>query len=432
MKNKSDREQIYPYKKRQTMSKIFSELRLAKALRFHIGPDGSLRASLSHSSGEFFVAPEVLLILQEIAKNKKTVKKLNLPDILSTQLQHTQRTLPSEEECESIIADLMGAGVVLDARQQTNKHLQQDGFGNGWIQWAMLADKPRCEAYAQALEKVVQKNSVVVDVGAGTGLWSALALQLGAKQVIAIEETQMANSIPLILKKLNLPTAAPRFLLHNQNSFDCDLPLATNVVVSELFGNDPFQEGALATLSHVAKRLKSKNVTYLPEKVEIFWECIDVQKNPALARIQQLQKKPGNSFLDQFMRYAKDILDVAQTSFELPLNASDFVRVSDPVSLGALKLNPPESFAKIMKQISGQKNIKLHTEGENLLGILWFRVTVLGSLSVSSHPQEKDASTHWSLVAFVFPYSKGSRSISIDYSLDEADSRMVIRAKCNT
>lgn len=412
------------------MSKIFSDLSLAKALRFHIASDGSLRASLSHSSGEFFVAPEVLLILQEIGKNKKNLGKTGLTSILRKQLQDTQSNLPSAQECEAIVSDLVSAGIVIDARQCTEKHLQQDGFGNGWIQWAMLADTPRCEAYAQALEKVIQKNSVVVDVGAGTGLWSALALKLGAKQVIAIEETHMATSIPLLLQKLNLPTGAPRFSLHNQNSFDCPLPAGVNVVISELFGNDPFQEDVLSTLSNVAERLKNQNVQYLPEKVELFWECIDVHKNPALARIRHLQKEPGSSFLDRFAQHAREVLGVAQTSFELPLNADDFVRVSDPISLGTVKLNPPESFAKIKKQLSGQKKVKLRKDGKSLLGILWFRVTVWGALTVSSHPQEKDASTHWSPVAFVFPYTKGCPSLSIDYSLDESDSRMVITTHC--
>ena len=54
---------------------------------------------------------------------------------------------------------------------------------------AMLADRVRNAAYRRALEHTVRPDSVVLDVGAGTGVLAAYAAQAGARRVYAIEQS---------------------------------------------------------------------------------------------------------------------------------------------------------------------------------------------------------------------------------------------------
>lgn len=51
---------------------------------------------------------------------------------------------------------------------------------------SMIADRVRMDAYAEALRRSVRPGSVVVDLGAGTGIMSCIAAQLGAAKVYAI------------------------------------------------------------------------------------------------------------------------------------------------------------------------------------------------------------------------------------------------------
>lgn len=52
----------------------------------------------------------------------------------------------------------------------------------------MIADSVRMEAYSRALRQCIRPSSVVIDLGAGTGIFSLLTCQYGARRVYAIEQ----------------------------------------------------------------------------------------------------------------------------------------------------------------------------------------------------------------------------------------------------
>ena len=57
----------------------------------------------------------------------------------------------------------------------------------------MIADEVRMSAHRAALARVVRPGSVVVDLGAGIGIMSLIACQLGARRVFAIEPNDLAE-----------------------------------------------------------------------------------------------------------------------------------------------------------------------------------------------------------------------------------------------
>ena len=51
----------------------------------------------------------------------------------------------------------------------------------------MLLNQPRVEAYLAAMRKVIKAGDVVLEIGAGPGVFAMMAAHLGADKVIAIE-----------------------------------------------------------------------------------------------------------------------------------------------------------------------------------------------------------------------------------------------------
>ncbi|MGE5462576.1 MAG: 50S ribosomal protein L11 methyltransferase, partial [Syntrophothermus sp.] len=51
----------------------------------------------------------------------------------------------------------------------------------------MIADERRTDAYVAALQHAVRPDSIVLDMGTGTGIFAMLACQFGARHVYAVE-----------------------------------------------------------------------------------------------------------------------------------------------------------------------------------------------------------------------------------------------------
>jgi 16S rRNA G966 N2-methylase RsmD len=414
------------------MSKFLEEFSLSQALRFRIGNDGKLYGYISHSSGEFYVAPEVLSILCEVAISSQKLEMKNLAKKLGQQYKNILENLPDSAECEAILNDLMASGFVICPQKNVSRYLQEDGFGNVWIQWAMLADAVRTKAYEKAIQNCIDKNSVVVDVGAGTGFLTAACLKAGAQKVIAIEETKIAQKIIPLLNELKLPTQKERLTVLNKNSFDVSLPAQVTHIVSELFGNDPFQEGVIPTLRNMAKNF-SKQPVYIPQKIAVYFELIDIIDHPVRHRIKALFDDHKH---DDFLAAAKKLFHLDKISFPVELSRNSFKRVEiddgrGSIELGQMPLNPPPVYTnKKSHPLFGQKKIKVTEKASCLAALLWFRVYITDTITISSHPQEKDAAEHWSPLLFVINKSlHKNEEFTIQYGLDESETQLQCEQK---
>ena len=52
---------------------------------------------------------------------------------------------------------------------------------------SMIANRVRMDAFTKALRQAIKPDSVVLDIGTGTGIFALLACQFGARRVYAIE-----------------------------------------------------------------------------------------------------------------------------------------------------------------------------------------------------------------------------------------------------
>lgn len=124
----------------------------------------------------------------------------------------------------------------------------------------MINDNTRMGAYAQALARCVKPGDVVLDVGAGTGIFSLLACQLGAAHVFAIEPD---DSIHLARVVASANGCEDRITFIQSVSSAVDLPIKANLMVSDLRGVLPLLE------HHVAAMVDARNRLLVPGAIQI-------------------------------------------------------------------------------------------------------------------------------------------------------------------
>jgi len=119
----------------------------------------------------------------------------------------------------------------------------------------MLNDTARVEAYVASLRYAIQPDSVLVDIGTGTGFFALLACQLGAKRVYAIEPN------PGIQVAKQIATANRlRDKIHFIQDFSqkIELPEPADVVLEDMRGMLPWNSGRIGAIIDARNRfLKS-------------------------------------------------------------------------------------------------------------------------------------------------------------------------------
>jgi protein arginine N-methyltransferase 1 len=102
---------------------------------------------------------------------------------------------------------------------------------------AMIADRERINAFAEALRRAITPQSVVIDIGTGTGIFALLSCRFGARRVYAIEPS------PAIQVAREIAAAngyADRITFLEALSSDVELPELGDVIVSDLGGLLPW------------------------------------------------------------------------------------------------------------------------------------------------------------------------------------------------
>jgi len=139
---------------------------------------------------------------------------------------------------------------------------------NDW-HYAMMNDHPRNEFYRDALRRVITSSSVVLEIGAGSGLLSIIAASLGAKCVVAIEANRHLADVATEIIKRN--GYEGRIHIINRMSTDVTREEVLeygdpDVLLSEILGTLLLGESALHYVSDARRRLcKPKGVTVVPE-----------------------------------------------------------------------------------------------------------------------------------------------------------------------
>lgn len=136
----------------------------------------------------------------------------------------------------------------------------------------MAADAVRMDAYARAIAQTVKPGSVVVDIGAGTGIFSLLAARAGAKRVHAIDPNPAIWLLPELARENGL---GDRITVHQATSFEVAIPERADVVVSDMRGVSPFHHDHLAAIRDARERLLAPRGALVPLRDRLFVAAVE-------------------------------------------------------------------------------------------------------------------------------------------------------------
>lgn len=260
----------------------------------------------------------------------------------------------------------------------------------------MLRDRPRQEAYKNAIMKNADlfKDKIVMDVGAGTGILSALCAKAGAKLVYAIEATNLAKIALTVMEENNL-TATVK-IIHSKVE-DFVLPPTAekvDIIISEWMGFYLLHEGMLDSVIFARDNFLKSDGYMFPSEATIYvapcsvpsrfddWDDVD---GVSLKSFGQMLRQQKSSKPEIISITRKELLHSGVSMFWMNLNE---VRSDD------------------LDEIVFQDVVSVHEAGKHQGFCIWFDCRFPGidydeAVILSTGPNAR--TTHWKQCIVVLP-----------------------------
>jgi SAM-dependent methyltransferase len=244
---------------------------------------------------------------------------------------------------------------------------------------SMLRDTTRTFAFSEALSQLVTPESVVLDMGTGTGILGMLAARLGARRVYAVERTPIAETARKLIEDNQLQDTVT---VIQADAATVELPEPVDVVVSEWLGGIGIDENMLPILIAVRDRHLRPSGVMIPSVVTS-WAAPTF--DPFIAdELTYFDSRP----------YGLDLSRIsALTAQELfygrhYLTADQLVCPPQPmwrVDVGSVSVAHAKSFSARLEFRFDKK------QTVNCL-MMWFTATLAGTVRLSCSP---DSATCW-------------------------------------
>ncbi|MCY7332074.1 MAG: protein arginine N-methyltransferase [Pseudanabaena sp. CAN_BIN31] len=141
----------------------------------------------------------------------------------------------------------------------------------------MMNDTYRNSCYEKALQKAVKPESVVLDIGSGSGLLALMAARAGAKQVYTCEKVRVvANMARKIVEANGYSQQITTFnKLSNDLQVGENLSEPADILVSEIFDVGLLAEYAVPSIRHAREHLLKPNAQIIPKSATVYAVLVD-------------------------------------------------------------------------------------------------------------------------------------------------------------
>ncbi len=260
----------------------------------------------------------------------------------------------------------------------------------------LLNDRQRTRAYIEALRETVRPTDVVVEIGTGTGVLAVAAAQAGARHVYAIEGDLVAETAARVFAANGLED---RITLVRGWSTEITLPHKADLLVTELMGNDPFEERAVPVTHDARQRLLHSRARLLPHRLQA-WALV-VEVPPPLYSPLVADRASVERWQEW---YGIDLSPVAESVAgswcKRPLRTSltqHLSLLSDPVLVADINLHRASRV-----NLKKSRTVPANQAGVANGVLLYFEAHLSRSVVLSTHPERCSPDSNWSANLFAF------------------------------
>jgi protein arginine N-methyltransferase 1 len=233
----------------------------------------------------------------------------------------------------------------------------------------MIADDARMDAYVEALRQAVKPDSVVLDIGAGTGVFALLAGRFGARRVYAIEP---ADAIQVAREIAAANGYADRIEFIQKLSTEVTLPERADVMISDLRGLLPFLGRHISSVADARARLLKPGGTLISQRDDVWVAIVEAEET-------------YNEYLSPWDKYEFDMTAARRivtntTGWKVKKDGSEILLAKPRLwaTLDYLTISDPN--------VAGEMSFDV-TRGGTAHGMLvWFDATVADGVGFSNAP----------------------------------------------
>ncbi len=330
-------------------------------------------------------------------------------EALKTRTNSIQEWIDLTTDIQALIA----AGVLVDTSQagSSAEKALKTPFDNPRTHIAMINDEARTRTYLEAIREVVRPGDVVVEIGTGTGILSIAAAQAGAKHIYAIEAGRIAD-----VAEANFAANgfAQQITLIRGWSHEVTLPERADVLISEIIGNDIWNEGVLDYTRDAHKRLLKPDARLVPDGLQVF--ALPIHLSDQFCG----QLIPVDAVIDEWYNaYGIKLSGLQSLIPSTPLKVKviqqtlgEWTAAAEPLVLLDIALKQPKTYIP-----SGQAAAVVQNETLINAIIIYFELK-LGSRTLSQHPSQITSKSHWPQLLWLLPqplHARRGQIVDIHY-----------------
>lgn len=243
----------------------------------------------------------------------------------------------------------------------------------------MLNDEKRNEVYERALKNAITPETIVLDIGSGTGLLAMMAARAGAKETVTCEMVPLLADLARDTVELN--GLADRIITLDIKSTSLvighQMVNKANLLVTETVDCGLLGEGIVSSINHAKANLLTEDAQIVPCAATVYATVVE---SPRLRNLNLARTAAGFD-VSLINRYA------TANYFPVRLDAFEYTPLTEPF--------PVFNFDFVNGTIVPErKKIELRAQrnGTAQCVIFWFNMQLDHENSISNEP---GSTTHW-------------------------------------